>query len=356
MSDSAVSGTTSAYLVNGLPSLLALRVVEQILCFEPRARVYAIVHEDDIDYTQRLLSELEGTQRSRVDLLPGNLASLDFGLSGSDYLLLASRVTRLHHIPAASNVFVDASNHTEMGAALGRELIEFARAASGLEVVVAYSSAAVSGDRTGTVLEGELAEGQGFSGQRHFEQALALMELMLQRAREEIPLVVLRPSLLAADSQTGECERTSPLFRLVDAILSLPEGQAVVVPSERAPLHWVAIDYVARVAYYLGRRRDSIHKTLHLCDEHPSLLVHVLELLLRASGHQPRPSMMGAGFNQRLQPPMSLWNRASAELAGPHVFYDARQARHLLQGSGIACPAFEDYAEKVVSFVRGKRG
>src|SRR5690606_13233527 len=146
-------------------------------------------------------------------------------------------------------------NALSMGAALGREVVEFGRAASRLRIFVLYSSAGVSGDRSGTVLETELLHEQSFS--RPFEQALALMERVVRRASAELPVVVVRPTTLTGDSQTGECERTGPLHRLVETILALPAQQTLRVPRERSPLHLVPVDYVARVAYYLGRRTDS---------------------------------------------------------------------------------------------------
>src|SRR5690606_38676877 len=123
----------------------------------------------------RQLKGFDQSQRSRIELLSGDITALDFGLSRSEYLSLTRRVRRVHHIVASGSLFVDASNHSEVGAALGREILEFARAASFLESAIVYSSAGVSGDRKGTVLEDELVHGQSFP--RPFEQALALMEL-----------------------------------------------------------------------------------------------------------------------------------------------------------------------------------
>jgi thioester reductase-like protein len=202
-------------------------------------------------------------------------------------------------------------------------------------------------------MEDELVEGQGFP--RHFEQALALMELMLQRAKTQIPALVLRPTLLAADSQTGECERASPLYRLVETILTAPKTQPLRAPNERSPLHLVAVDYVARAAYYLGRRSDTAGRTLHLADAHPTRMTHVLNLLLNACGHVQGKPALGSAFNQRIQQPISEWSRVCAALRSPHVLYDARQASSLLASSGIACPPFQDYADKLVDFVRRKR-
>src|SRR5690606_8436006 len=112
-------------------------------CFEPRARAFAIVHVDDFDHAERLLAQLESSQRARVELLRGDLTAIDFGLSGREYLSLAAEVRRVHHVISSSVVYVDSSNHADVGAALGREIIEFARAASALRACVIYSSALV---------------------------------------------------------------------------------------------------------------------------------------------------------------------------------------------------------------------
>jgi len=350
MSESQPPSDAVAYLVNGLPSLLARRVLEQVLCFEPRAKVFAIVHADDVDYVERTLAELEPVQQGRIELLIGDATAIDFGLSGAEYLALAQRVRRVHHVITPSAVYADGANADEVGAALGREIVEFGRAASGLQAFVVYSTAAVSGDRSGTVLEDELEMGQSFS--RPFAQALALMERIVKNARHELPAVIIRPTLLAADSQTGECERATPLYQLVEAVLAIPPTQVVRIPQDRSPLHLVAVDYVARAAYYAGRRQDTIGSTLHLTDTHPTTLGHLLELVLDASGHERRERQ---NLGSRLPQPVSDLTRAFAELRAPSVFYDTRQMDRLLGQSGISCPPLRDYADKLVHFVQGRR-
>lgn len=350
MSESQPPLDTVAYLVNGLPSLLARRVLEQVLCFEPRAKVFAIVHADDVDYVERTLLELEPAQQGRIELLTGDPTAIDFGLSGAEYLTLAQRVRRVHHVVTSSAVYADGSNADEVGAALGREIVEFGRAATSLQAFVVYSSAEVSGDRSGTVLEAELEAGQAFP--RPFARALALMERSVQSARDQLPAVVVRPTTLAADSQTGECERATPLYQLVEAVLAVPATQVVRVPQDRAPLHLVAVDYVARAAYYAGRRQDTIGSTLHLTDAHPTTIGHLLDLVLDACGHERREKQ---NLGSRLQQPISDLSRACAALRGPHVFYDTRQMDRLLGQSGISCPPLREYADKLVHFVQGRR-
>jgi nucleoside-diphosphate-sugar epimerase len=167
-----------------------------------------------------------------------------------------------------------------------------------------------------------------------------------------LPAVIVRPTTIAADSQTGECERTTPLYQLVDAVLSVPPTQIVRIPQDRAPLHLVAVDYVARAAYYAGRRRDTVGSTLHLADAHPTTVGHLLELVLDACGHERREK---SSIASRLPQPVSDLSRACAALRGPHVFYDTRQLDGLLSQSGIACPPFREYADKLVHFVQGRR-
>ena len=73
-----------SYLVTGLPCLLARRIVEQILCFEPKAVVQALVHEDELDVARSFLEALDEPQRARVNVLSGDPTALDWGLSGSE--------------------------------------------------------------------------------------------------------------------------------------------------------------------------------------------------------------------------------------------------------------------------------
>lgn len=348
-SEAPVSSPALNYLVTGLPSLLARRIVEQILGFEPRAFVHALAYRDDIDVADGFLDSLEPQQRARVRLIEADPVAIDWGLSGAEYVQLAGIVNRAHFVVHPRDL-VGPESAENRGALLGREMVEFARSAADLDSAVVYSALSVSGDRSGRVRETELVENQSFK--RDPDQCLAMMELMVRRQLDQLPFVVVRPARLAGDSQTGEFEHDTPMGRLLEAIARLSPAQVVRVVRARTPAYVVATDFVARAAYYLGRLDQARGNTFQLTEGHPRSLQNLVHLLLEHSGHEGE--RIDAGVDPRLGVTQGELTRASQDVGSPKVFYDTGTSEAVLSQSGIVCPPLEDYADKLLTFARNK--
>src|ERR1700722_4900391 len=103
-------------------------------------------------------------RRMCEELLPadGAAPARALGRAGGESASLASEVDRIHHVAQVSYLGVDAktAEHVNVGGA--REILEFAGACSDLRCLVFHSTAHVSGNREGLVLEDELKAGQSF--------------------------------------------------------------------------------------------------------------------------------------------------------------------------------------------------
>src|SRR5207249_2624688 len=73
------------------------------------------------------------------------------------------------------------------------------------------STAYIAGNRTGVIKEDDLDYGQDFFNT--YEQSKYETELMLERARAEVPITIYRPSIIVGDSRTG---RTLHFFVLYE--------------------------------------------------------------------------------------------------------------------------------------------
>ena len=65
-------------------------------------------------------------QRSRVQLVEGDSAAMDLGLSGVELKQLASEVDRIHHAASVSYLGVDRPTAEQMNVGGAREILEFA--------------------------------------------------------------------------------------------------------------------------------------------------------------------------------------------------------------------------------------
>jgi thioester reductase-like protein len=337
-------------LISGFPGLRARAVLRVVLESEPETRPIALVHPARRANADAELAAL--AHGDRVEVLEGDPAAIDFGLARAAYAELAETVTRFHHVYQVVDLGAPGPAAETANVGGTREVIEFGRIAKSLERIVHHSSVFVSGDRTGTVLETELAAGQSFHSP--VARSLALAEAMLSR-HPELPLTVLRAGQVVGDSRTGEVDRLDGPYPLLVFLASAPNGSALPLPPRAdSPLNLVPVDFVARAAHHLISSPGAAKKTLHLVDPKPLSARRFLELAAAHFGQRLEPGFNAAGFGRAL-----LGNRgfgllvqnlrAATDLITTPVSYDDRLARAELANTGIACPPLESYLGVLLS-------
>jgi thioester reductase-like protein len=344
-------------LLTGLPSLLARAVCFETLRFDPQARVEAVVRSKLVGDARALLDALPAEQRARVHIVEGDAAAIDHGLAGPEYKALARRVTRIHHCAQVTYLGVDSKTAEQVNVGGAREALELASSCDKLECLVFHSTAHVSGDRRGVVLEDDLKAGQAFRSV--VEETKARGEKMMRAAMDRLPIAVMRPATIVGDSGTGEVDRLDGPYLLVLLVVTSPPDFALPLPGRGdEPLNLVPIDWVARAATALGRDPRSRGRTFHLVDPRPLTARRVFELVARAGGRRgPRGSIPANLARAILRAPgvarIAQSPRAFLETLTTPVTYDARNADQLLPALGIpGCPPLESYVDRLVEYVQ----
>jgi thioester reductase-like protein len=348
-------------LLTGFPSFNARKMCEELLRPGPssdrgRTLVHALVRPQLEAEARAALDELPLEQRSRVQLIEGDAASMDLGLSGAEWKGLAKEVDRIHHCASVSYLGVDraAAEHVNVGGA--REVLEFARGCEGLKALVFHSMAQVSGDRTGLVLESDLNKGQGF--RNAVEETKARAEKMMRAAMGSLPIVVLRPSMLVGDTVTGEVDRFDGPYLLILLIVTSPPDFALPLPGRGdSPLNIVPIDYAMRAARAIGADPRAPGRTFHVVDPAPLTARRVFELVALAGGRRLPRGFIPANLTKALLRTPGLERfakspRAFLDALGTPVTYSAANTDELLADAGIRCPPFESYVERLVEYVQ----
>lgn len=345
-------------LLTGLPSLLARTVCAELVQSDPRTRVHAVVRSRHSKEVDALLRNLAPDQRKRVNVVDGDASAIDFGLSGAEFRALAGEVTRIHHCAQLSHLAVDIKGAERVNVGAAREALEFANSCARLSALVFYSTAYVSGDRTGLVREDELKAGQSF--RNIVEETTARAEKMMRAAMTHLPITVVRPATIVGDSRTGEVDRFDGPYLLIVLVVTSPPDMALPLPGRGdATLHLVPIDWVAQAAVAIGRDRRARGRTFHLVDPRPITTRRVFEIVAKAGGRPgPRGSIPANLARAVLRAPglerITKSPRALLETLTTPVTYDATNANELLASLGVAaCPPFEAYAEKLVDYVKG---
>lgn len=349
-------GHDHVVLLTGYPTLGARRLLDELLAAEGNALVYVVVPQKSAADAEEQLGALERGARERVIVLDGDPCSMDLGLSGAEFRQLTRELDYIHHCAQATYASVDRRAAEQANVGATREVLELGAACQGLRCLVHHSTAFVAGDRTGTVFEDELERGQRFRGL--YEETKARAEKLVRASMGRLPEAVLRPTNIVGDSATGAVDRLEGPYLLAVLLLATPADVALPLPGRSdALLHAVPVDYVARAAAFLGRDPRAVGKTFHLVDPHPLTALQAFELVARATGRRSPRGALPVNFTKMLlnTPGLERFSynpRAFFEQLTTPVHFDAHNADALLAGSGIRCPPFEAYVDRMVSLVR----
>jgi len=339
-------------LVTGFPGRQpAVHLVRDLATHDERS-VCCLVAEGRKERALELLDKLPASARERVSLWEGDPRSMDLGLSGEEFAVLAEGVEVIHHCASIT----DPAGTPEEAAGNLRaaaEILEFAEAAPRLRRLVCWSSATVSGNREGFIKETELDDKVGF--RNPIEESLYRVERMLGESADELPIVVLRPALMVGDSISGEIEDLNGLYLLIRFLLSAPDDYRLPTPSRTGVrISAVPVDYAVRAGLHIAADERSVGRTFHIVDPKPVTVQHALRLFAEATGrpapreHDPlnlATALMRAPGLQRFR----NTTRAFLDHLKTDVIYDDRNTRELLADAGISCPALESYVDTMVA-------
>ena len=351
-------GYDEVTLVTGFPNFRARKMVEYIASVESRTLLYLVVRQQMEKEANAALARLPQALRERIVLIEGDAAAMDLGLSGAEYRTLGAEVDRVHHLAQVTfeGVRREITEATNIGAM--REVIELGRCCKNMRSIVVHSTALVSGNREGLVLEDDLAAGQTFRS--HVEETLARAERLARGALPGLPLIVIRPTWVVGDSATGEIERFDGPYLLVLLLVTSPQDLPVPLPARGdALLHLVPIDYVVRAAHFIGRHPKAIGRTFHLADPRPLTVRRVFELVAASGGKRLPGGFIPTRVTKALlsAPGLGLLAkspRAFVEMLATPVRYDTRNSDEILRESSIRCPPFESYVDTLVAHVRDR--
>jgi thioester reductase-like protein len=349
--------TSDVVLLTGYPSMLARSVAREVLAADDAAKVTAVVRGKFFEEAKQSRDELPADERKRLSFLEGDAAAIDLGLSGAEWRTLTRTVTRIHHCAQVTYLGVDRKTAERLNVDGTLEVVELARSCASLRALVLHSTAHVSGNRRGLVLEDELRHGQSF--RTVVEETKARAEIVARDAMGKLPIVVVRPSTIVGHSETGEVDRFDGPYLLVLLVVTSPPELAIPLPGRGdEPLNLVPIDWVARAAVALGRDETALGKTFHLVDPDPPSARRAFELVARAGGRRdPRGSIPANLAKALLRAPgldrIAKSPRAFLETLTTRVVYDARNTQAHLPALGVpGCPSFESYVDKLVEYVQ----
>lgn len=291
-----------------------------------------------------------------AELVEGDVEQMHLGLSGAEFKALARDVTDVWHLAARSRLSAPRDELRRVNVEGTRNVLDLAAAARRLRRLNHFSTAYVSGDRVGVILEDELAVGQRFHNP--YEETKFQAELLVRRAQADLPGTIYRPSIVVGDSRTGEIDRFEGPYALAILLVASPLSVPLPLPGDAvAPLNVVPVDFVVDAALAIGEDPAGAGRTVHLVDPAPLSARRVYEMIAARAGKRlPSVSVPARVLQALLQLPMlerlTRSHRPAIEYVNHLAIYNCRNLLELLDGTGIQCPPITSYLDRLIEFVQ----
>lgn len=337
--------------VTGYPGFIGKRLVKYLAETNPDGHITLLVQPKFVKEAQGYADHLKG---AKVEVLSGDIVDMHLGLAGPEYQRLVDETTHLFHLAAISYLGMPHDVARKVNVDGTRNVLELGRECSKLQRFVHFSTCYVSGDRVGVIAEDELEQGQGF--RNAYEETKYEAERLVQRARQHLPVTIIRPSTVVGDSATGEIDRFEGPYYLGMLLVLSPLVLPLPLPGNGvAPLNVVPVDFVVQATWVLAQKPEAIGKTVHLVDPNPMSARRVYELIAERSNKKlPRFTLSARATDLFLRIPgvekLARPQRAAIHYVNHLVLYNCHTALELLDGTGVRCPPLLTYLDKLIDF------
>ena len=241
-----------AVLLTGATGFVGREILSRFLEREDH-HVFALVRAENDDEAAGRLPVHE-----RLTAVAGDIEEPGLGLDEATAELLRHQVSVVLHCAASVSFDLPLEESRSVNVEGTRRMLDFARSCARLERFSYVSTAYVAGEPGRLFREDELAVGQRF--RNPYERSKFEAELALRSEGADLPLQILRPSIVVGDSTTG---RTSSFNVLYGPLKAFARGAMRAIPARRdAPVDIVPVDYVADRVYELAT--NGPNGTFHL--------------------------------------------------------------------------------------------
>lgn len=348
-------------LITGFPGFIARRLVRKLLCSDDTLRITALIEPSQQVHAERAKQALTETTgdpsvAARLQTVIGDVTAIDVGLSGAEFRELSRSVTEIHHLAAAHALAAERRHAERVNVHGTSNMLAFARAAPDLERFVHFSSAYVSGNRTGVIMEDELDAGQAF--RNAYERTKHQAEQLVRQASPDLPVTIIRPAGVVGDSRTGEIDRFDSVYHLGMLMIASPASVPVPLSGDgHAPLNLVPVDYLVDVVHAVCAREATLGQTFHVVDPNPLSARRIYEVVgARAGRKLPRYQVPANLTKALLRIPglerLAPVSHQAIDYLNHMAFYNSRNTSAVIEGTGITCPHFEDYVDTLIKYVR----
>lgn len=235
--------------------------------------------------------------------------------------------------------------------------LEIARRVAGLRRFVHFSTAYVSGNKTGLIKETD----SHFVFNNSYERTKWESEDAVKSSG--LPFTILRPSMVIGDSQTGYIKGFKVIYAVFRMWLTDLIPRAPL--DKKAKVDVVPVDYLVKAALKLAELDTAVGNIYHVCagqnivspTEIFDCALKVFEMKNAPMAPQWMAKFLDLPF---VRPFLSHGLKQIFEVMRWHLSYlgsrnrifDMTKTDQVLRSEGIICPSFSEYGENIFKFCK----
>lgn len=340
--------------MTGFPGFLGSALLDRLLTRRPDSRAVCLVQSSHLDEARDKLAEMPVADR--VDLVVGDLTAQRLGLSEADAQRLED-VTEVWHLAAVYDLAVGEEIARKVNVDGTDRVLELCRSLPRLERLHYVSTCYVSGEYDGAFPEDDLELGQTF--RNHYEETKYEAERLVRQAMAAgLPGTIYRPGIVVGDSGTGATQKYDGPYFLATFLRRQPPVAFVpqVADPDQVRFCLVPRDFVVDAMDRLSALQESVGRTYALTDPEPPTVRELVDTFARRLGKRvvwvplPLPLTRAVVSLPLAEQLMGLPVEALDYFASPTT-YDTAHTTADLSGTGVSCPRFADYADRLLDFM-----
>lgn len=346
-------------LMTGFPGFLASALLPRLLARRTDSRALCVVQSQHLAEARKKVHAIEAAHpatKDRIDLVTGDITTTGLGLPATHHDL--PQVSEVWHLAAVYDLAVPPELARRVNVDGTARVLDLCRSLPALARLHHVSTCYVSGRYDGIFTEDDLDVGQAF--RNHYESTKHDAEMLVRKAMADgLPATIYRPGIVVGDSRTGETQKYDGPYYLASFLRR--QARLAVVPSvgprDDVRVCLVPRDFVVDAMDELSASDRSLGRTYALTDPHPPTVHQVVDAFATALDKHvvwvPLPLGLTHAFVDRVPGMERLFGLPAESLdyfASPTV-YDTTNTVADLVGTGLTCPPFGDYADRLIGFM-----
>jgi thioester reductase-like protein len=351
----------TSLLMTGFPGFLGSALLPRLLARRERVgTAICLVQSRHMETARERVGEIEADHphtRGRIELVEGDITAPNLG-TGKGMKDRLEAVTEVWHLAAVYDLAVapEIARRVNVDGTAG--VLEFCRLRPHFQRLQYVSTCYVSGRYEGEFTEDGLDEGQAF--RNHYEATKYEAEILVRKAMADgLPATIYRPGIVVGDSRTGETQKYDGPYFLATFMRRQPFVALVPSVGDRDEVRFCLVprDFVIEAMDQLSVLDRSVGRTYALTDPNPPTVRELVDTFARHLGKRvvwvPLPlglTQLAVGSVPGVERLLGLPAESVDYFASPTTYSTANTTADL-DGTGVECPAFLDYADRLLDFM-----